>query len=175
VISIKRIEENVSLIPHEIETDGRPKRWAVLTAIISLLVVGCIALVSSMSHAHAATLANNASLTVTVNGVAGNKGKLMVATCDKATFLKRCAYMQQVAAGPHPVLKFDGIAPGKYAVMVFHDENDNGQFDKTANGMPREGYGFSRNAHGNYGPPTFESAQIDLAAGSNNITIDLVY
>ena len=38
-----------------------------------------------------------------------------------------------------------GWRTGDYALAVIHDENGNGQLDTFA-GIPREGYGFSRNA-----------------------------
>ena len=73
------------------------------------------------------------------------------------------------------MLKFPGVTPGSYAVMVYHDENMNGRLDKSANGMPQEGWGFSRNARGHYGPPTFDDARIDIKAGNNDVALDMVY
>lgn len=80
----------------------------------------------------------------------------------------------QPAVAAHE-LNFAGVAPGTYAVMVFHDENNNGKLDQAANGMPLEGYGFSRNARGHWGPPNFEAARFDIKPGANGITLDMVY
>jgi uncharacterized protein (DUF2141 family) len=41
--------------------------------------------------------------------------------------------------------------------------------------MPLEGWGFSRNARGHYGPPAFDDARIEIKAGANDIALDMVY
>ncbi|HUQ97600.1 MAG TPA: DUF2141 domain-containing protein [Chitinophagaceae bacterium] len=40
---------------------------------------------------------------------------------------------------------FENIAAGTYAIAVFHDANNNKQMDKNIFGIPKEGYGASRN------------------------------
>ena len=54
-----------------------------------------------------------------------------------------------------------GLPPGSYALAVIHDENGNGRLD-TFLGVPREGYGFSRNAPVRFGPPRFAAARFTL-------------
>ena len=54
-----------------------------------------------------------------------------------------------------------GLPPGDYAVAVIHDENGNGRLDTFA-GIPREGYGFSRNAPVRFGPPRFAAARFPV-------------
>ena len=56
-----------------------------------------------------------------------------------------------------------GLAPGAYALAVIHDENNNGRLDTFA-GIPREGYGFSRNAPVRFGPPRFAAARFTVGA-----------
>lgn len=116
-----------------------------------------------------------AIVNVTLGGVAGQKGALMGAICNKDSFLKECQYFAVQPAIAGNVLKFPGVAPGSYAVMVYHDENVNGKLDKSANGMPLEGWGFSRNARGHYGPPGFDDARIDIKPGANEVALDMVY
>jgi len=48
------------------------------------------------------------------------------------------------------------LKPGKYAVRYFHDENLNGEMETNMFGKPTEGYGFSNNVTGKFGPPPFE-------------------
>ena len=50
---------------------------------------------------------------------------------------------------------------GDYALAVIHDENGNGRLDTFA-GIPREGYGFSRNPAVRFGPPRFAAARFTL-------------
>lgn len=128
-----------------------------------------------LNPADAAPVPGEASLSVQVSGVANNKGKILAAVCDRASFLKRCAHTVSAPAAASVTLKFPQLAPGNYAVMVFHDENDNMVFDKSASGLPLEGYGFSRNAKGHYGPPGFEDAMIELKPGPASIQIVLLY
>lgn len=53
---------------------------------------------------------------------------------------------------------FTGLPAGKYAVAILHDENDDQQMNKTGLGLPKEGYGFSNNVMGAFGPPSFGRA-----------------
>ena len=51
------------------------------------------------------------------------------------------------------------IPPGNYAIAVLHDENNNLEMDTRLFGLPKEGYGFSNNAKGLFGPPSFNDAR----------------
>jgi len=59
-------------------------------------------------------------------------------------------------------ITFKDLKPGKYAIRYFHDENINGELDTNAFGIPKEGYGFSNNATGTFGPPPFEKWIFEL-------------
>lgn len=56
---------------------------------------------------------------------------------------------------------FPALPRGDYALAVIHDENGNGRLDTFA-GIPREGYGFSRNPAVRFGPPRFAAARFTL-------------
>jgi uncharacterized protein (DUF2141 family) len=73
------------------------------------------------------------------------------------------------------VCTFDGVAPGDYAVSVFHDENANGTLDRNFIGMPKEGVGASNDAAGKLGPPKFEDARFTYKGGQQTLTIHLRY
>lgn len=60
------------------------------------------------------------------------------------------------------VVQFEGLPLGTYAVAVIHDENANARLD-TVLGIPREGFGFSRNPGLSFGPPRFAAAQFPVA------------
>ncbi len=70
---------------------------------------------------------------------------------------------------------FTDLAPGTYAVAVYHDENSNGEFDQGFLGFPLEGYGFSRDARGFLAGPRFFSAAVLLEEGEKTIRIRLSY
>ena len=71
-------------------------------------------------------------------------------------------------------LRFSGIAPGRYALSVFHDENSNRKLD-TFMGIPREGFGFSRSPVVRFGPPRFDKVALDLVARLTRTTVRMQY
>ncbi|MFZ1123454.1 MAG: DUF2141 domain-containing protein, partial [Candidatus Binataceae bacterium] len=73
------------------------------------------------------------------------------------------------------VCEFAGIAPGKYALVLFHDENSNGKFDRNWLGMPKEGYAFSNNVRPVFSPPSFKAAAFDYAGGDLWLTVIMRY
>jgi uncharacterized protein (DUF2141 family) len=72
-------------------------------------------------------------------------------------------------------VKFTNIAPGRYAVMVYHDENADKRLNRSLIGIPTEGAGFSRNAVGRAGPPRFSDAAVNVAQTDATLAVDLIY
>ncbi|HEV7353129.1 MAG TPA: DUF2141 domain-containing protein [Brevundimonas sp.] len=68
---------------------------------------------------------------------------------------------------------FADLPPGRYAIAAYHDADDDGRLTTWAMGLPREAYGFSNNARGRFGPPSFESAAFTLGAGGARQTLTL--
>ena len=64
------------------------------------------------------------------------------------------------------------LASGRYAVGIFHDANLNNRLDNYFFGVPKEQYGFSNNARGFMGPPSFDSAAVNVE-GRTEIDITL--
>ena len=121
----------------------------------------------------AAGSASAASIEVRVQGVTA-KGKVLVAVCDKTTFLKDCAYSgSALAKAGETVVTVDGVPTGAWAVLSYQDENDNGKLDRTVLGIPKEPYAFSRDARGRVGPPSFEDAAFELRDEKAVTTIKL--
>ena len=56
---------------------------------------------------------------------------------------------------------FENLKPKTYAVVCYHDSNENGKMDFQDNGMPIEDYGATNNIF-NYGPPQFSDAKFEL-------------
>src|SRR5258708_9175350 len=65
----------------------------------------------------------------------------------------------------YAVVDFTGIAPGKYALVCYHDENSNGKFDMSALGLPEEGYAFSNNVKPRLSAPDFDECAFDYKGG----------
>ncbi len=81
-----------------------------------------------------------------------------------------------VPARPDGVLAaFPGLAPGTYAVAVYHDENANHDFDQGIFGVPLECYAFSNGAYPFLGPPGFDEAAVTVEPGGTEIVIPMTY
>ena len=71
---------------------------------------------------------------------------------------------------------FDGIPAGEFAFAVHHDENSNSKMETGLFGIPSEGYGTSRDAKANFGPPSYDDAKLKLAPGERKrIVVHIVY
>ena len=71
---------------------------------------------------------------------------------------------------------FDNLPVGTYAIAIFHDTNNNKKLDKNWFGIPTEGYGFSKNVFGTFGPPSFQEASFKVKANSTTrLKIKLEY
>jgi uncharacterized protein (DUF2141 family) len=81
-----------------------------------------------------------------------------------------------VTGGNKAIIDFTDLPPGKYAAVVLHDENSNLKMDKTWIGLPKEGYGFSNNVMGAFGPPSFSKASFEYDGSKQvNVSIKLRY
>jgi uncharacterized protein (DUF2141 family) len=69
---------------------------------------------------------------------------------------------------------FSGLPQRGYALAIIHDENSNAKLDTIA-GIPREGYGFSRNAAVRFGPPRFDAARFMLAGDAEMQQVKMRY
>ncbi len=67
---------------------------------------------------------------------------------------------------------FEGPRRGQtYAVVIHHDENDDGEFQLGILGNPLEGYGFSNNAEPFLSAPSFEACDFVFAGGKTTLHI----
>lgn len=70
---------------------------------------------------------------------------------------------------------FNDIEPGQYAIAILHDENGDQKMNTTGLGLPKEGYGFSNNVIGAFGPPSFKRAGFQYKGDRTTITIRTRY
>jgi uncharacterized protein (DUF2141 family) len=68
---------------------------------------------------------------------------------------------------------FSEVKPGRYALAVYADLNNNKTLDLSFIGMPTEPYGFSRNARNVLSPPSFEQAAFDVTEAGTQFQIHL--
>ncbi len=114
-------------------------------------------------------------LQVEVQGLNEIKGDVMVAVFNqKGQWLKQALHSKKVGASQLSLtVQFENLPDGDYAVSVFHDLNSNGRLDSNVIGIPTEPYGFSNDAAGNFGPPSFDAAKVTLTQDKKVISVRL--
>lgn len=121
--------------------------------------------------------AQAASLSVTVTGMRAVRGRLVACLWRDGAGFPSCAKSRTARRIAVPVtatsmrIDFPGLAPGRYAVTVDHDENGDGKAGRNFIGMPTEGVGASNNPGG---MPGFEKSLVDVA-GQGAITVRMRY
>jgi len=112
----------------------------------------------------------NGQLVVEIVGLHSGKGRVAAAVyCSKAGFPgdidKACARLVTPAKSGKLKLVFDAVPAGEVAVSMFHDENANAKLDSNFLGIPKEGWGTSRDAKARFGPPSYDDAKLELGPG----------
>lgn len=104
------------------------------------------------------------TLLIVVDGIEEIKGNLMVGLYNSsASHMKKTVYGFKVAVTDVTMeIEADGIKNGEYSIAVYHDTNDNRKMDSGLFGIPTEKYGFSNNAKGFMGAPSFENSKIEF-------------
>jgi len=138
-----------------------------------------LALVFTMAAAGPAAPRTPADITVIVENLRSDKGDVRVALWSGPEgFTKSEAAVAETgkkAQIGRVSFRFAGLPPGRYAIASFHDENGNGDFDRTFLGLPKEGLGFSNGAWIHLGPPKFDEAAIEVKAAHQVIVVKLRY
>ncbi len=130
---------------------------------------------AALAGALAVAPASAATLVVRVENVGSPEGELLVAVCERSFDEAGCprgARRPAAEGGGTAQFRFDDLAPGRYAVAVFHDVNGNGELDRIPPGVPTEPYGFS-NGVGRFAPPNFQRALVPVGGGETTVVVSL--
>lgn len=142
--------------------------------LLSLALCACAAGRASADPApaqaaSARAAAGTAQLTIEMSGFRNDRGFAAVALFtssagfpDKAD--KAARRIEVAIKGGKASAVVRGLPAGTYAVAVLHDEDRNHKMKTGLMGIPKEGYGASRDARGRFGPPTFDDARLGLRA-----------
>lgn len=131
------------------------------------------------------------SLGITVQTVRSDAGSLMIGLYDTgegfraavknatdAGLLNDRARVAGIALRAVPgaqTVVIVGLKPGRYAVIAFHDANDDGKLGQSPWGVPTEAYGFSNDARGFLRAPSFAAAAFEVGEAGATTTISLTY
>lgn len=117
-------------------------------------------------------------LEVGVSNLRSAKGMLRVCLTADPTNFPSCVDDADALTRSVPAsdtrLAFDGLPRGDYALAVIHDENSNAKLDTFA-GIPREGFGFSRNPPIMFGAPRFAAARFTIAGDASAQQVKMHY
>ena len=130
--------------------------------MIRLILVLTMYLLSLIGFSQ--TKAQSFKITATVVYAASDKGKVYFALySSKANFLSRKPMATAIGniKNGHSKIEFTKVKPGTYAIICYHDANDNGKMDFQDNGIPLEDYGMTNNVM-NFGPPLFEDGKFEV-------------
>lgn len=118
-------------------------------------------------------------LAIEITGLRNDKGKVLISVFNSADGFPEktvdAVYTAEARSrNGRAYFVYENIKAGIYAIAVLHDENENMKMDTKTFGLPKEGYGFSKNAMGTFGPPAFKKANFSYP-GQTEISIKVKY
>jgi uncharacterized protein (DUF2141 family) len=115
---------------------------------------------------------NKYELTLIVKNIRNDKGRLAAQLLNEE---------EQQIEGRHIYIKdkvastvYHNLPQGKYAIRIFHDENQNDKMDFNWIKIPKEGYGFSGNPKSHFRSPDIKEL-LFLLDSDKKLTINLIY
>jgi uncharacterized protein (DUF2141 family) len=126
---------------------------------------------------HNVVSSDTVTVAVSVNGVQGDGGQIVVALFSTADGFPRdvtkAAYIASAPIqGDTTSIRVEGVEAGRYAVMAFHDADSNEEVDTNWIGMPKEGVAAS-NWTGRR--PRFDDSALQITAGTPTVDLTLRY
>jgi uncharacterized protein (DUF2141 family) len=141
-------------------------------SLATLLTLSC----AKILHAEATT-----ALTVVVNGITHKTGEICfrIYNSEKGFPMSSSSEVKSGCTkitGSSVQTVFSGLKPGTYAVAVVDDQNGDRKLNKDFFGIPKEGFGISRNPIVSIqtGTPTFQKASFKITKNTT-INIDMKY
>ncbi len=143
-------------------------------AVVALGAVTALALALP-----AASTANTTSVNISVTNLRNVHGIVQACLTALPRHFPDCSHdpaarHMSVNARTGLVLQFSDVPPGTYAIALLHDENGNGRADRVLM-IPREGFGFSRDAPVRMGPPSFDEAAFHVGSAPVSQTVRMRY
>ena len=139
--------------------------------------IGALILAGAMPALAGVTLPPT-DVSASITGLRSQKGQILACLTARPDAFPDCqndpAARRLIVPATTPSLDFGTVAEGRYAIALIHDENANGKLDKRLM-IPREGFGFSKDAPVMMGPPRFSSASFPVGRVGERMTIKMRY
>ena len=127
------------------------------------------------SQAPQTAVAASADLTIRFEQITAPTGRILMSVYDSETAHDAGGKPARVGMvevdGTAATITFSGLAPGRYAIKVFHDVDGDGQMKTNPFGMPLEPFAFSNGARPEGGPALWKAASFDVPAGASETRI----
>lgn len=138
--------------------------------LLALLLVGLLGIGSVQ--------ADEAQLIVNLHNVRDNTGNLRASVYrEPDSFRKedRAVQVLSVAAAKGDMkMVFKALPPGRYAIMAYHDADQDGKLGLRFGMFPTEGYGLSNNPKV-MGPPKFADSAFEVTGPETSVNISISY
>lgn len=155
-------------------------RSATYCCMLLCLLLAEVAAYAADDAAPAGKLLGACSLSIHVTGFRSTKGmlgaELFTSTAGWPEDVDRAyRHASFPIHGQQATAIFDHLAPGRYGIVVLHDENENKKLDRNLFQVPKEGFGFANNPHVLLVAPPLEKASIPVTCPSTTTEVKLIY
>lgn len=141
---------------------------------ISALVMFCAALLPGYVQAGEA-----GTVLVSMTGFVNDAGHVQCGLFDRQDVWRDESKAQKVMTAriesKHATCQFGEVAPGRYAVAVFHAQENESRVQYGLFGKPLQGVGFSNNPSITWGPPSFEDAAFSVGQEPVKLDVQMKY
>lgn len=119
---------------------------------------------ATMMISLSSTLFAQGKVEVTVKNIQELKGTIRMAVYSgEDNFMEKELTSKNVkVTGKEVIVVFENVKAGEYAISTYHDVDNNNELNTGFMGIPKEPYGFSNDARGTFGPPTYEKAKFKV-------------
>lgn len=159
------------------QASQRPPSSADLTEAVRATSVKSLPDTNIAMTVQPATATKRVSVVLRITGLTSEASDVLIAVFDSAdTFPKsELSYQTQVvsASAGELVHRLDVEAERQLAIAVYQDLDGNRELTKNIFGIPAEPYGFSNNARGITGPPSFSSASVIVSEAEQVLKIQV--
>ena len=113
------------------------------------------------------------SLQITISDLDSNEGNVLLELLDKeGNYIKG---FTEPIINNKCIIELDSLESGWYSFKYFHDRNMNKTLDTYWFAAPKEGYGFSNNARGKFGPPKLKNTLFELKSDKSMVCTPRYY